>query len=99
MFNLFAKNSSLQASLASWLILMMIFLAGAWVLLYPKPAQALADVIGGPSQVLSTIMGYAKWTWEKIKAAAAAARDHIRTAYTIWQKSHTVLAEASRIAA
>jgi len=99
MFNLFYKNSLLQGNLAAVLIIMMVSLAGGWVLFYPKPVQAFADTIGGPSQVISTIRDYAKWAWEKVQAAYDYAADTIKVAIALWQKSDTLLARVTRVAA
>jgi len=106
MFNLFYKNSSLQASLASWLILMMILLAGAWVMFYPKPVQAIGgfgDIVSDPWHTIKTvyqsIKDAAKWAWERVQAAYAYAADNIKTAIALWQKSDTLLARVTRVAA
>ena len=59
MFNLFYKKHTVQKTLSTVLIMLMVFSAGGWILLYPKPAQALIpDIIGGP------IAGI-KLAWEK----------------------------------
>jgi len=106
MFNLFSQNSSPRISLATFLITTMLFLAGGWVLFYPQPTQALfgvGDIVSDPwhtaKTIYQSIKDAAKWAWEKVQAAASTARDQIRTAYDIWQKSDTLLARASRIAA
>ena len=103
MFNSFSQNSSLQKSLAALLIITIISLAGGWVLFYPKPAQAWGGIVFDPihtgKTVYQSIKDAAKWAWEKVKAVAAAARDQIRTVYALWQKSDTLLARASLVAA
>ncbi len=102
MFNLFYKNSPLRESLAAILLMAMIFSAGGWVLFYPKPAQAMVgipDIIGGPANIVANVRDAAKWAWEKVQAAYAYAADQIKTAYIWWQKSNTLLARASRVAA
>jgi hypothetical protein len=100
MFNLFYKNFPLRESLAAVLLMTMIFSAGGWTLFYPKPAQAVfADYIGGPANIIANIRDAAKWAWEKIQAAYAYAADQIQVAYTWWQKSETLLARVTRVAA
>lgn len=99
MFNLFYKNSLLQGNLAAVLIIMMVFLAGGWVLLYPKPAQALSDGPAFGQRVIMAIKEAAKWAWEKVQAAYAYAADTIKTAFAIWQKSDTLLSRVTRVAA
>ncbi len=82
------------------LIILTLFSAGGWVLLYPKPAQAVfADTIGGPANITANIRDALKWAWEKTRDAIKWAAEQIKTAYTIWQKSDSLLARASRVAA
>jgi hypothetical protein len=106
MFNSFSQNSPGRISLATLLTITMLFLAGGWVLFYPQPAQALfgvGDIVFDPihtaKTVYQSVKDAVKWAWEKVQAAASAVRDQIRTAYAIWQKSDTLLARVSMVAA
>ncbi len=101
MFNLFYKNSLLQGNLAAVLIITMIFLAGAWVLFYPKPVEALTfvDLVAYAQRAYNAVKDAAKWAWERVQAAYAYAADNIKTAIALWQKSDTLLARVTRVAA
>ena len=98
MFNFFYKNSSLKESLAGILIIAMIFSISGWIFLYPKPAQAFVDSIGGP-------LKWPSWAWEKMKDAADkiaekyhAAGTWIETELALSKEAKEILTQAKNIA-
>jgi len=102
MFDLFYKNSPLRGSLSAVLVITTIFLAGGWILFYPKPAQATLptiDVAAIARAVFDSIMFVLKWVWEKIQAAYNAAANWITAGIKAWEKSESILAKAAYIAA
>ena len=99
MFNLFHQSSPLKESLSVILLITMLFSAGVWVLLYPKPVQAQADTIGGPFQVKDTIWGRVEFGFKQVWNTVASADRAITAAVASWQKADTILGRAAAAAA
>jgi len=99
MFNLFYKKQTTQKTLSTVLIMLMIFSASGWILLYPKPVQAAwADVIGGP-------LAAVRLAWDKTADARQAISDRwhaagtwIETELALSKEAKEILTQAKNIA-
>ena len=101
MLNFFIQNSPLKTNLAFVLVISVIFLSGGWVLLYPKPAQAVWPVTDATrivQETLNTIWNKIKWAYDKIAAAYHSAADWITAKLGLSDKARDMIAQAKRIA-
>lgn len=101
MLNFFTQNSPFKTNLAIILVITVISLSGGWILLYPKPAQAVwpvSDAIRIAQEQTSFVWQIIKNTWREIKAAYHSAADWITATLGLSKAAKDMIKEAVRIA-
>jgi len=99
MLNFFIQNSPFKTKLAIVLVVTVVFLSGGWILLYPKPVQALIpDIIGGPTKIISFVWEKIKDAYDKVAAAWHSAADWISAKLALSDEVKDILSQARKIA-
>jgi len=95
MFNFFYQNSPTKKGLAIALAITIIFSAGGWILLYPKPVQAVVCTDPGAAAQRTVkftwdkVWDGMKFAWEKVKESYHSAASWISAKVDIWKEMDT----------
>jgi len=106
MSNLFYKQSLLKKNISALLLIAMLFSSGTWILLQPKPAEALfgvGDIVFDPSayakMVANGLWQAAKWSVQQAIDLANKGYNYVMSGIAVWQKSESILKKAMATAA
>lgn len=97
MFNIFLQKSFLKPSISFTLILLMLFSAGGYIMLYPKPATA--SLATSALQLWQGIIARIQGAWTRIQIEYGNAAAWISATLDQWQRADTILVRATYYAA